>query len=113
MNDAVALARIYIQLGDNKSSDLVLYKAKQIIPAEDESILGSLLNVLKGELYLERDDYEKVEEIIIETKKLIQEMGFKMLEAKKERILAELHEKRSDWKNALEHYYASIDAPPG
>ena len=49
MNDAVALARIYIQMGDNKSADLVLDKAKQIIPAEDESILGSLLNVLKGD----------------------------------------------------------------
>jgi len=113
MNDAVALARIYIQIGDDKSADLVLDKAKQIFPVEDKSILGSLLNVSKGELFLERDDYEKVEEIIIETEKLIQEMGFKMLEAKKERILAELHEKKSDWKNALEHYYASIDAPPG
>ena len=113
MNDAVALARIYIQMGDNKSADSVLDKAKQIIPAEDESIVGSLLNVLNGELYLERDDYDKVEEIVAEAEKLIQEMGFKMLESKKERILAELHEKKGDWRNALEYYYASIDAPPG
>ena len=113
MNDAVALARIYIQRGDNKSADSVLDKAKQIIPAEDESIVGSLLNVLKGDLYLERDDYEKVEEIIVQTEKLIQEVGLNMLVARKERILAELHEKKSDWKNALEYYYASIDAPPG
>ena len=100
-------------MGDNKSADSVSDKVKQIIPAEDESRMGSLINLLKGELFLERDDYEKVEEISIETEKLIQEMGFKMLEAKKERILAELHEKKSDWENALEHYYASIDAPPG
>ena len=113
MNDAVALARIYIQIENNKSADLVIDKAKKIVYAEDESILGSLLNVLKGELYLERDDYEKVEEIIAETEKLIQEMGFKMLEQKKERILAELHEKKGDWENALEHYYASINSPPG
>ena len=113
MNDAVALARIYIQIEDDKSANLVLDKAKQIIPTEDGSILGSLLNVLKGELHIERGDYEKVEEIILETEKLIQEMGFKMLEQKKERILAELHEKKGDWRNALEHYYASINSPPG
>ena len=113
MNDAVALARIYIQIENNKSADLVIDKAKKIVYAKDESILGSLLNVLKGELYLERNDYEKVEEIIAEAEKLIQEMGFKMLEQKKERILAELHEKKGDWRNALEYYYASIDAPPG
>ena len=113
MNDAVALARIYIQIGDNKSADLVLDKAKQIIPAEDESIVGSLLNVLKGELYVEKSDYEKVEEIIVQTEKLIQDVGLNMLVAKKERILAELHEKKGDWRNALEYYYASIDAPPG
>ena len=40
-------------------------------------------------------------------------MGFNMLKARKERILAELHEKKGDWENALEYYYASIDAPPG
>ena len=113
MNDAVALARIYIQIKDNKSANSVLDKANQIVPAEDESILGSLLNVLKSELHLERNDYEKVEGVIIETDKFIQEMGFKMLEAKKERILAELHEKKGDWKNALGHYYASINSPPG
>ena len=54
-----------------------------------------------------------VEEIIVKTEKLIEEMGFKMLEAKKERILAELNEKKGNWKNALEHYYVSLDAPPG
>ena len=113
MNDAVALARRYIQMGDDKAADLVLDKAKQIFPVEEKSILGSLLNVLKGELYLERNDYEKVEEIIAKTEKLIQEMGFKMLEQKKERILAELHEKKGDWRNALEHYYASINSTPG
>ena len=113
MNDAVALARRYIQMGDDKAADLVLDKAKQIFPVEEKSILGSLLNASKGELHLERDDYEKVEEIIIETEKLIQETGFKMLDGKKERISAELHEKKGDWNKALEHYYASIDAPPG
>ena len=39
-------------------------------------------------------------------------MGLKMLESKKERILAELNEKKGNWGNALDHYYASIDAPP-
>ena len=54
----------------------------------------------------------KFYEIILEIDKLIQDMGFHMLKSKKERILAELHEKKGDWHNALEHYYASIDAPP-
>ena len=95
---------------DEKSADTVL---NQMISVEDESRMGSLINLFKGELYLEKNDYEKVEEIIIETEKLIQEVGLNMLVARKERILAELHEKKSDWGNALEHYYASIDAPPG
>ena len=95
---------------DEKSADTVL---NQMISVEDESRMGSLINLFKGELYLEKNDYEKVEEIIIETEKLIQEVGLNMLVARKERILAELHEKKGDWKNALEHYYASIDAPPG
>ena len=101
INDAVALARVYIQMGDNKSADSVSDKVKQIIPAEDESRMGSLINLLKGELFLERNDYEKVEEIILETEKLIQEVGLNMLVARKERILAELHEKKGDWENAL------------
>ena len=113
MNDAVALARRYIKIGDDKAADLVLDKAKQIFPVKEKSILGTLLNASQGELYLEKNDYKKVEEIIIETDKLIQENGFNMIEAKKERILAELHEKKGDWKKALEHYYASIDSPPG
>ena len=100
-------------MGDNKSADSVSDKVKQIIPAEDESRMGSLINLLKGELFLERNDYEKVEEIILETEKLIQEVGLNMLVARKERISAELHEKKGDWGNALEYYYASIDAPPG
>ena len=100
-------------MGDNKSADSVLDKVKQIIPAEDESRMGSLINLLKGELFLERNDYEKVEEIILETEKLIQELGLNMLLTRKERITAELHEKKGDWENALEYYYASIDAPPG
>ena len=95
---------------DEKSADTVL---NQMISVEDESRMGSLINLFKGELYLEKNDYEKVEEIIIETEKLIQEVGLNMLVARKERILAELHEKKGDWKNALEYYYASIDAPPG
>ena len=95
---------------DEKSADTVL---NQMISVEDESRMGSLINLFKGELYLEKNDYEKVEEIIIETEKLIQEVGLNVLVARKERILAELHEKKSDWGNALEHYYASIDAPPG
>ena len=95
---------------DEKSADKVL---NQMLSVEDESRIGSLINLFKGELYLEKNDYEKVEEIIIETEKLIQEVGLNMLVARKERILAELHEKKSDWGNALEHYYASIDAPPG
>jgi len=95
---------------DAKSADTVL---NQMISVEDESRMGSLINLFKGELYLEKNDYEKVEEIIIETEKLIQEVGLNMLVARKERILAELHEKKGDWKNALEHYFASIDAPPG
>ena len=113
MNDAVALAKIYIQIGDDQSADKALDQVKQIIPAEDESLMGSFINIFKCDLHLERNDYNKVEEIILETEKLIQEMGFNMLEAKKERILAELHEKKGDWENALEYYYASIDAPPG
>ena len=36
-----------------------------------------------------------------------------MLLGEKERILSELYEKKSDWRNALKHYYLSIDAPPG
>ena len=100
-------------MGDNKSADSVSDKVKQIIPAEDESRMGSLINLFKGELFLERNDYEKVEEIILETEKLIQEVGLNMLVARKERISAELHEKKGDWGNALEYYYASIDAPPG
>jgi len=100
-------------MGDNKSADSVSDKVKQIIPAEDESHMGSLINLLKGELFLERNDYEKVEEIILETEKLIQELGLNMLLTRKERITAELHEKKGDWENALEYYYASIDAPPG
>ena len=100
-------------MGDNKSADSVLDKVKQIIPAEDESRMGSLINLFKGELFLERNDYEKVEEIILETEKLIQELGLNMLLTRKERITAELHEKKGDWENALEYYYASIDAPPG
>ena len=95
---------------DEKSADTVL---NQMIFVEDESHMGSLINLFKGELYLEKNDYEKVEEIIIETEKLIQEVGLNVLVARKERILAELHEKKGDWKNALEYYYASIDAPPG
>lgn len=113
MNDAVALARIYIQMGDDKSADKVIHKIKDIIPAEDKSLLGSFLNIFKGELHLERNNYEKVEEIILEIEKMIKEMGFNMLNAKKERIIAELHEKKGNWKNALEHYYISIDEPPG
>ena len=97
-------------MGDDKSADTAL---KQIISPEDDSHIGSIINLFKGELYLERNDYEKVEEIIIETEKLIQEVGLNVLVARKERILAELHEKKGDWKNALEYYYASIDAPPG
>ena len=100
-------------MGDNKSADSVLDKVNQIIPAEDESRMGSLVNLFKGELFLERNDYEKVEEIILETEKLIQEAGLNMLVTRKERISAELHEKKGDWENALEYYYASIDAPPG
>ena len=95
---------------DEKSADTVL---NQMISVEDESRMGSLINLFKGELYLEKNDYEKVEEIIIETEKLIQEVGLNVLVARKERILAELHEKKGNWKNALEHYYVSIDAPPG
>ena len=113
MNDAVALARIYTQLGDDTSAEKVLNKVKDVLPTEDESYMGSFLNAFKGELYLEKNDYEKVEEIILEIDKLIQNMGFNMLKARKERILAELHEKKGDWENALEYYYASIDAPPG
>ncbi len=112
MNDAVALARIYIQIGDDKSADKVLDRVKKIVPTEDKSLLGSFLNTFKGELYLERNDFEKVEEIILEIDTIIQEMGLKMLEPKKERILAELNEKKGNWRNALDHYYASIDAPP-
>ena len=100
-------------MGDNKSADSVLDKVNQIIPAEDESRMGSLVNLFKGELFLERNDYEKVEEITLETEKLIQEFGLNMLVTRKERISAELHEKKGDWENALEYYYASIDAPPG
>ena len=113
MNDAVALAKIYIQIGDDQSADKVLDQVKQIIPAEDESLMGTFSKIFTAELHLERNDYKKVEETILEIEKMIQEMGFNMLEAKKERILAELHEKKGNWKNALEHYYVSIDAPPG
>ncbi len=114
MNDAVALAKIYIQRGDDKSANNIVDKISQIIPAvdKDESTMGSFVKVFKGELYLEKNDYEKVEESILATGKIIEGLGMEMLTAKKERILAELNEKQGNLESALEHYYASIDAPP-
>ena len=113
MDDAVALAKLYIQIGDDQSADKVLDQVKQIIPAEDESLMGSFSNIFKCELHLERNDYKKVEECILIIETMIQKYGFNMLDTKKERIQGELHEKKNDYKKALEHYCVSIDAPPG
>ena len=66
---------------------------------------------IDGPIKLNTANY--IERIILEIEKMIEEMGFNKLNAKKERIIAELHEKKGNWKNALEHYYISIDEPPG
>ena len=113
MDDAVALAKLYIQIGDDKSADKVIDKVKEIIPVEDKSLMGTFLNIFTAELHLERNDYKKVEECILIIETMIQKYGLNVLDTKKERIWGEFYEKKNDHKNALEHYCASIDAPPG
>ena len=113
MNDAVALAKIYIQIGDDQSADEAIDKVKEIIPAEDESLMGTFSKIFTAELHLERNDYKKVEDSILVVETMMQKYGLNVLDSRKERIWGELCEKKNDYKKALEHYYASIDAPPG
>ena len=44
---------------------------------------------------------------------MIEELGFGNIVGEKERLLSEFYEKKGEWKNALEHYYLSVDTPPG
>ena len=113
MEDAVALAKIYIKMKNEKAANEALDKVKQIFPAEDKSFLGSFLNVFKADLHLERNDFKKVEQTILEIERMIQELGFQNLIGEKERVLSEFYEKKGDWRNALKHYYLSVDTPPG
>ena len=113
MEDAVALAKIYIKMKNEKAANEALDKVKQIFPAEDKSFLGSFLNVFKADLHLERNDFKKVKQTILEIERMIQELGFQNLIGEKERVLSEFYEKKGDWRNALKHYYLSVDTPPG
>ena len=73
----------------------------------------SLWNIFKAGLHLERNDLKKFKQTILEIERLIEELGLGIHIGEKERLLSEFYEKKGEWKNALEHYYLSVDAPPG
>ena len=110
MPDAVALAKLYIEIGDVQSADSVVDKVKNSCPSE--SLFGTFMNIFLAELYLAKGDYEKVENCILEIDK-VKELGYGMLNNMKDKILAQLYEKKNDYKNALEHYHLSIHEAPG
>ena len=115
MEDAVALAKIYIKMKNEKAANEILDKVKQIFPAgaENKSFLGSFMDVFKADLYLERNDFIKVKQTILDIEKQIDQLGFKNLIGERERVLSEFYEKKGEWENALKHYYLGIDSPPG
>ncbi len=113
MEDAVALAKIYIKMKNEKAANESLDKVKQIFPAEEKSLFGSFMNIFKADLHLERNDLKKFKQTILEIERMIEELGFGNIVGEKERLLSEFYEKKGEWKNALEHYYLSVDAPPG
>tara|TARA_B100001013_G_C24333407_1_gene333569 strand:- start:110 stop:463 length:354 start_codon:yes stop_codon:yes gene_type:complete len=112
VSDAVALAKLYIKIGEDKSADNMIDKIKKIIPAKEKSLMGSFSHLCTAQLYLEKNDYQKVEKCVLGVEKLIQEHGLKMLEPEKEKILGELCEKQNNYKQALKHYHVSIKLPP-
>jgi len=87
-------------------------KIRKIIPAEEQSLMGSFSYLSTAELYLEKNDYQKVEKCVLLAEKLIKEHGLKMLENEKERILGELCERQSNYKQAIKHYSLSSNLPP-
>ena len=81
---------------DEKSADTVL---NQMISVEDESRMGSLINLFKGELYLEKNDYEKVEKADITLSKAFAECEVLGETARGKMVTDKLSEVDDYWKN--------------
>ena len=109
--NAVALAKLYLQSSDEESALKVMDQIKSKLTSETK--IGLFNRMLIADIHLDRGDYEKVEESIIEMDILIKELGLKMIESRKNKISAQLHEKKGDFKNALDYYQASMHESPG
>ena len=107
---AVALAKLHLQSSDEKSALKVMDQIKSKLTSETK--MGLFNRMLIADIHLDRGDYGKVEESIIEMDILIKELGIKMIEGRKNKISAQLHEQKGDFKIALDYYQASMHESP-
>ena len=99
VESAVALAKLYIQSGDQQSASKTMNQIKDKLSSD--SLMGKFDRMLTAEVHLEKEDYDKVEECLVEIDRII-ELGYNMLASRKNKILAQLYEKKTDFKNANE-----------
>ena len=88
-------------------------KSAKLFPSNtSESMIGSFRNIVTASIDIEKENYKKVLKSVSMIEKLSKDYGFTFLDSRKDKILAQLCEKKKDYKNALEHYKASITSAP-
>ena len=75
-------------------------------------MLSAFKNIITASIDIEKENYKKVLKAVSMIEKLSKDYGFTFLDSRKDKILAQLCEKKKDYKNALEHYKASIISVP-
>ena len=75
-------------------------------------MISAFKNIIMASIDIEKENYKKVLKTVLMIEKLSKDYGFTFLDSRKDKILAQLCEKKKDYKNALEHYKASITSAP-
>jgi len=75
-------------------------------------MLSAFKNIIIASIDIEKENYEKVLKSVSMIEKLSMDYGLMMLDCRKDLILAQLNEKKKNYKIALEHYKASIENAP-
>jgi signal transduction histidine kinase len=98
------LAQISAALKDYDMA-LVYYDSANAIHKKHDNEFGVAETDLgKGKVYLEKGKFKEAEELLLKVSQTARQLNARKLETESYQLLAELAEKKGDFKNALEYY---------
>lgn len=106
INVSATLGEILARLGDYEQARSELQHATQMFDSCGRDISSVYVLAELGQVYLEQNDLDRAEQELNNALEVAQTMEMRREQARCHRYLSEIHERREQFKQALEHYKA-------